>query len=52
VCELLHGEVDIVLDSSDQSTRGFLALIVFKRLFPKHACKLFGEMTMKIKIIL
>jgi hypothetical protein len=28
MCELLHGEVDIALESSDQKTRGFVVQIV------------------------
>jgi hypothetical protein len=36
--------VDVVLELSDQKTRGFLVHIVFNRLFPEHVRKVFGKM--------
>jgi hypothetical protein len=37
----------LIFEISDQKTRGFLVLIVLKRLFLKHARKLFGQMSVR-----
>jgi hypothetical protein len=44
----LQGETGVDLELSDRKARGFLVLIVLKRLFFKHAHKVFGEMTVRI----
>jgi hypothetical protein len=38
----------LTLELLDRKARGFLALIVLKRLFPEHAHKVFGEMPVRI----
>jgi hypothetical protein len=47
VCESLQGEGSIVLESSDQKTRGFLVQIALKRLLPEHGYKVFDEMPVR-----
>jgi hypothetical protein len=39
---------DHFLELPDQKTRAFLVSIIFKRLFPEHAHKVFGEMIVRI----
>jgi hypothetical protein len=46
-CGLLQGKVGITLELSDQKARGFLVPIALKRLFPEHAHKVFGEMSVR-----
>jgi hypothetical protein len=36
-----------ILELPDQKARYFLVLIALKRLFPKHAHKVFGEMSVR-----
>jgi hypothetical protein len=48
VCELLQGESGIGFELPNQKARGFLVFIGFKQLFPEHARKLFGEISVRI----
>jgi hypothetical protein len=48
VCGLLHREVGIIFELSDQKARGFLVFIVIKRLFSEYVRKIFGEMSVRI----
>jgi hypothetical protein len=46
-CELLQGEVGIVLELPDQNARVFLVPVALKRWFSIHARKVFGEMPVR-----
>jgi hypothetical protein len=52
LCGSLQGDVGIVLKSPDQKTRGFVVQIVLPRWFPERVHQLFGEMPMRIYIVL
>jgi hypothetical protein len=46
--EFLQVEAGIVLELPDKKARGFLVPIALNRLFPEHARKVFGEMSVRI----
>jgi hypothetical protein len=46
-CELLQGEVGIVLELPDQKARVFSVPIAVTRWFPKHVRRVLGEMSVR-----
>jgi hypothetical protein len=46
-CELLQGEVGIVLELPNQKARVFSVPIAVTRWFPKHVRRVLGEMSVR-----